>query len=119
MARILLVENETGGRQVMGFNLRRAGHTVDEAENGNEGLALFCADRHDLVITDVRMPGLSGIELARRIHELAAQVPVVVITAYGSTEVTRSAARVGAQGFLTKPFDRDQLLEAVDRVLAI
>ena len=117
MARILLIDDDAGGRQVAAYNLRTAGHEVDEAENGQAGLSLFRPDSHDLVITDVRMPKLSGIEVTRQIHQRAADIPVLVITAFGNVEAAVEAMKAGAQDFVVKPFNRDQLLLVVDKAL--
>ena len=99
------------------YILRTAGHEVDEAGDGETGLSLFRPDSHDLVVTDVRMPKLSGIELTRRIHERAGDTPVLVITAFGSIDTAVEAMKAGAKDFIIKPFSRDQLLLVVERAI--
>ena len=114
--RILLIEDDASGRELAAFNLRGAGYHVDEAVSGEKGISLF-SPAHDLVITDIRMPGLSGLEVLGRIRQTTPDVPVVVITAYGSVDVAVGAMRSGAYDFLEKPFQRDQLLLTVARAL--
>jgi len=99
------------------YILRTAGHEVDEAGDGETGLSLFRPDSHDLVVTDVRMPKLSGIEVTRRIHERADDTPVLIITAFGSIDTAVEAMKAGAKDFVIKPFSRDQLLLVVERAL--
>jgi DNA-binding NtrC family response regulator len=119
MAQILFIDDDAGGREMAAFNLRQAGHSVDEAENGILGLERFDPATHELVITDIRMPELSGIEVTCRIHERAAEVPVLVITAFGDIETAVQAMQAGAHDFVLKPFNRDQLLIAVDKALEV
>jgi len=118
-AHILFIDDDAGGREMAAFNLRQAGHTVDEAENGVDGLARFDPVTHELVITDIRMPELSGIEVTRQIHERTAELPVLVITAFGDIETAVQAMQAGAHDFVLKPFNRDQLLIAVDKALDV
>lgn len=117
MARILFVDDDAGGRQVACYNLRKAGHEVDEAENGQRALEIFDPARHDLLITDVRMPGISGLELTRQIHDITEDLPILVITAFGKVETAVEALQAGAEDFVLKPFNRKQLLMAVDKAL--
>ncbi len=117
MARILLIDDDPGGREMAAYNLRKAGHRVDEAADGRSGLDFFLSSRHDMVITDVRMPEMSGIEVAAAVHEADAEVPVLVVTAFGNIETAVEAMKAGAEDFLLKPFSRDQLLLTVDKAL--
>ena len=117
MARILLIDDDSGGRQMAAYNLSSAGHHVDEAENGRVGLESFDPALHELVITDVRMPGISGIELTSEISGRAPDTPVLVITAFGTVDVAVEAMQAGAEDFVLKPFSRDQLLVRVNKAL--
>ncbi len=119
VARILFIDDDPGGREMAVYMLRKAGHAVDEASSAKEGLALFHPDRHDLVITDVRMPEMSGLDLTRALRTRAPDVPVLVITAYGSIETAVEAMKAGAHDFVVKPFSRDQLLIVVDKAAAL
>mgnify|MGYP006294014451 CR=1 FL=1 len=115
--RILLVEDDAAGRELAAFNLHKAGHRVDAAATGEQGLAAFDPDRHALVITDIRMPGLSGLELLSRVKERSPATPVLVITAYGDVETAVEAMKRGAADFVGKPFHREHLLLVVERAL--
>src|SRR5512145_2979679 len=116
-ARILFIDDDRAGREVALFNLTKAGHEVTAASDGKEGLAAFAKDRFDLVITDVKMPGISGIEVLKRVRQQAPEVPVLVITAFGNVETAVEAMKEGAYDFIGKPFHRDQLLLAVEKAL--
>src|SRR3990170_608938 len=115
--RILFIDDDKAGREVALFNLRRAGYELTPASDGQEGLSLFSPEKFDLVITDVKMPGISGIEVLRRIREQDSDVPVLVITAFGNVETAVEAMKEGAYDFIGKPFHREQLLLAVEKAL--
>ena len=116
--RILLIEDDRPGMEVALYNLRSAEHEVTAASDGMEGLDLFSRGKFDLVITDVRMPGITGLDVARTIRKIAPDVPVIVITAFGGMETAVEAMKEGACYFLEKPFERKQLLLAVENTLA-
>jgi len=113
--RILFIDDDKTGREVALFNLRRAGYEVMPASDGQEGISFFSPETVDVVITDVKMPGLSGIEVLRRVKKLAPEVPVLVITAFGNVETAVEAMKEGAYDFIGKPFHRDQLLLSVGK----
>ena len=115
--RILFIDDDKAGREVALFNLRGAGYEVTAASDGQEGLSLFSPETFDVVITDVKMPGLSGIEVLRRIKKQAPEIPVLVITAFGNVETAVEAMKEGAYDFIGKPFHRDQLLLSVGKAL--
>ncbi len=115
--RILFIEDDASGREVGVFNLEKAGFEVDAAASGEEGLELFDPERHSLVITDVRMPGLSGMEVLAEVKRRAPRVPVLVITAYANVDLAVDAMKAGAFDFIGKPFNRDHLLIAVNKAL--
>jgi len=114
---ILFIDDDQAGREVALFNLRKAGYQVEGAESGDEGLARFDPEHHALVITDVRMPGTSGMDVLKAVRNRAPEVPVVVITAYGNVELAVEAMKAGAVDFIGKPFNRDHLLLAVEKAL--
>lgn len=116
-AAILIVDDDDSLRRVLEFQLREAGYEVVTAANGSVALDLFTGREVDCVITDLRMPGLSGLELLRRTSAINGEVPVVVITAYGDVETAVEAMRSGAFDFITKPFNRDQILMTVEKAL--
>ncbi|NNF84581.1 MAG: sigma-54-dependent Fis family transcriptional regulator [Deltaproteobacteria bacterium] len=115
--RILFIDDDRAGREVALFNLRKAGYKVEAASDGTEGLDAFSPEKFDLVITDVKMPGVSGIEVLRRIRKRSPDIPVLVITAFGNVETAVEAMKEGAYDFIGKPFHRDQLLLSVEKAL--
>lgn len=117
LGRILFVDDDKSGRELSRYNLEAADYAVDLAGNGGEALEQFAAHRYDLVITDLRMPKVSGMELLARIKQRAPEVPVLVITAHGSVETATEAMRAGAIDLVEKPFTRDMLLRAVSRAM--
>ena len=117
--RILIAEDEERLRRLLAILLGGRGYQLATAEDGAEAWRLFQEGRFDLVITDIRMPQLDGIELLRRVKERSPETPVMVITAYGSIESAVDAMRAGAIDYLPKPFEEQKLHLAVDRALAI
>jgi DNA-binding NtrC family response regulator len=115
--RILFIDDDVAGREVALFNLRRAGYEVTPAADGSEGLKTFFPALFDLVITDLKMPGISGMDVLRKVREQAPDIPVLVITAFGNVETAVTAMKEGAYDFIGKPFHRDQLLLAVEKAL--
>jgi DNA-binding NtrC family response regulator len=115
--RILFVDDDPGGRELGRYNLSAAGYEVEEAADGRQALERFSVEHHQVVITDLRMPGLSGMEVLAEVKRRGPDVPVVVITAHGSVEAAVTAMRAGAYDFLEKPFGRDELLLVVARAL--
>lgn len=115
--RVLFIDDDAAGREIALFNLRRAGYEVTAASDGQEGLTLFSRGTFDLVVTDLKMPGIGGLEVLRRVRARAPEVPVLVITAFGNVETAVAAMKEGAYDFIGKPFDRDQLLLAAGKAL--
>lgn len=113
--RILFIDDDLAGREVALFNLRKAGYEVRAAADGGEGLAAFSPESFDLVVTDLKMPGVTGLEVLRVVHGRSPEVPVLVITAFGNVETAVEAMREGAYDFIGKPFHRDQLLLSVGK----
>jgi DNA-binding NtrC family response regulator len=114
---ILFVEDDPAGRELGAYNLRKAGYEVDAVATGEEATATFEPARHAAVVTDLRLPGMSGLEVLRAVKARASEVPVLVITAYGEVEVAVEAMRAGAYDFIGKPFHKDHLLLTVERAL--
>ncbi|MDP2028395.1 MAG: sigma-54 dependent transcriptional regulator [Thiobacillus sp.] len=114
---ILVVDDEPKMRRVLEILLQKMGHRVLVAGNGAEALALFQAHSVDLVITDLRMPEMDGIELLAALRAQASDVPVMVITAHGTIETAVAAMKHGASDYILRPFDIDVVELAVARVL--
>jgi DNA-binding NtrC family response regulator len=117
MARILIVDDEVLMREMAGESLRRQGHDVVLGRNGQEGLELLNRHNPDLVLSDFKMPQMTGVEFLRRVRETHAEVPFVIMTAHGTVSVAVEAMRLGAWDFLEKPFEVEVLELTVARAL--
>ncbi len=120
MPRLLVIDDDPAFRDTLAETLRDLGHDVTEAVNGENGLAQFDTVRPDLVFLDLRMPGLDGLAVLKRLRGDTADppVPVVVLTAYASGANTIDAMRQGAFDHLTKPLGRGEVAEVLDRALS-
>ncbi len=110
------MDDEELYRRALERILRRVGHQVSTARDATEALALLAAQPVDLVLADVKMPGINGLELVRQIHEFAPDLPCIVITGYGGAQQSVEALRAGAFWYLEKPFEQ-QHLDAVRRLV--
>jgi DNA-binding NtrC family response regulator len=114
---ILLIDDDDSLRRVMEFSLTEAGHTVQTAANGEDGLWLFEKGTFDAVITDITMPGMSGMEVLAKVLQRVPTIPVIVITAYGTIESAVEAMKQGAFDYITKPFNRDELRLTLEKAV--
>ncbi|MBS1806667.1 MAG: sigma-54-dependent Fis family transcriptional regulator [Acidobacteria bacterium] len=114
---ILLVDDDDSLRRVLVHHLTEAGYRVLMAMDGKAGLELFTEESVDLVITDVQMAEMNGLELLRRITVMSSDTVVLVITAFGSIETAVTAMKLGAYDYITKPFNREELLLTVAKGL--
>src|SRR3979411_1412528 len=117
MADILLVEDKDSLRRVMRLTLEHAGYGVTEAADARSALNEISTVCHSLVLTDLRMPNGSGLDVLRAARSADADVPVIVMTAYGSIDEAVQAMKDGAHDFLQKPVDSNHLLLLVERAL--
>jgi YesN/AraC family two-component response regulator len=116
---VLYVEDEESIRnEVAHFLTRRVGRIV-VAANGREGLDLYQAQRPDLVLSDIQMPAMDGLEMAAEIKRLQRATPVILTTAFNDTNYLQSAIALGVDGYVLKPIDLEQLLQAVLRSVDI
>jgi DNA-binding NtrC family response regulator len=115
--RVLIVEDEEKLRRVVQLQLQSAGFDVDQAGSAED--ALRSADRADLVITDLKLPGMDGLQLISSLRSQNSRTPVIVITAFGSVETAVEAMKSGATDFVTKPFSLDHLLTVVQKALEV
>ena len=114
--RVLVVDDDETVRDVVRRYLEVAGFTVDMAGDGAEGLAKFAAGSPDLVVLDVMMPGLNGLEVCKRLRQVS-QVPIVMLTALGEEEDRIAGLELGADDYVTKPFSPKELSLRVASVL--
>ena len=117
MARILIVEDDEEIRELLAEALRRWGHDPVLSANGQEGLALYRADRFDLMVSDIRMPVMDGLTLLKTIRERDQKMPVVIVTAYPTVDSAVESLGVGADHYLVKPINLDDLKAKVDKCL--
>lgn len=115
---LLVVDDEESMRWFLEKTLRREGYDVLSARDGPEAVALAQAHPVDLVLADVRMPGMDGVALLRALRATHAHVPVLLMTAYGAVEDALSAMKLGANDYLTKPFRVDAIRATVAKALA-
>ncbi|MEW5762452.1 MAG: response regulator [Bacillota bacterium] len=115
---LLIVDDQPAIRQLIREALAGEGYEVKTAASGCEAIAFVAARRPDLIITDLKMPGMNGLEMLAEIQRIAPGIPVILITAYGELSSTQEAERVGVRRLLIKPFDINDLRAVVRRLLA-
>ncbi|MBM2846369.1 MAG: NtrC family response regulator [Bacteroidetes bacterium] len=115
--RILVVDDEKIIRDSISFILKKEGYSIEEAANGKEALAKINDESFDVVITDIEMPVMKGIELLDKVMQVSPQTLVIIITAYGSLETAIAALRAGASDYILKPLEFDELLIKMKRLL--
>ncbi len=107
--RILIVDDEAIVRESLGNWLREEGYLVDVAGSGKETLQKLAESSYDIFLIDIKMPGMDGLQLQRRIREIAPEASIIIMTAYASVETAVEAMKQGAYDYIVKPFDPDQL----------
>jgi nitrogen regulation protein NR(I) len=117
-SRILLIEDDASIVGGLKKELQVEGYEVAVAERGDTGLAQAKEQPFDVVITDLKMPGLSGLELVEQLHAAKPKLPIIVVTAFGTTETAIEATKLGAYDYLLKPFDMAELLDLVAKSVA-
>lgn len=115
--RILVVDDESNARNALAEILKEEGYGVETAADGFKGLSRFSDFSPDLVLTDLKMPGMDGVQLLKKVRELDGGLPVIVMTAFGAVDTAVQAMRAGAVDYLTKPINMDELLLVVERAL--
>jgi DNA-binding response OmpR family regulator len=118
-ARVLIVDDE----KRLAFSLGQALQldfpqcSVDTANSGEEALSALASNTYTLIIADVRMPGVSGLDLIKGVRYLDGEVPIILMTGYGSASLRRKAATLGVDHYVDKPFDIDKLMSLVGALL--
>lgn len=114
---ILIVDDQYGIRVLLDEVFRKEGYQTYQASNGKQAIALAEERKPDLVILDMKIPGMDGLEILRRIKTLNKKIQVIMITAYGELDLIQEAMQLGALTHFTKPFDIDELRIRVDSYL--
>src|SRR5260370_3412985 len=117
MANLLIVDDELSMRQFLTHLFQRDGHSIRVAENGRQAMALLRQQPADIIISDVKMPDMGGIELLRAARELQPDIEIIMMTAFANEETAHEAFLLGAFDFVHKPFDNELLKEKVARAL--
>jgi len=117
--KVLAVDDSLTIRKLIKMTLARAGYEVDEAEDGAKGLQRASAEAFDLVLSDINMPVMTGIEMLRGLRKLAQYkfTPIVLVTTESQPEKKQEGKAAGATGWIVKPFEPEQLLAVVTKVL--
>src|SRR5271157_2799475 len=116
--RILVVDDEADIREGLELLLTSEGYAAELAENGAEGLRRMSERPYDLVLLDLMMPDLSGMEVIERVRQRDRDTPIFMITAYGSVEAAVHALKLGANDYFSKPWDNEKLIIEIDRMIA-
>ena len=117
MSKILVIDDEQSMRDFLSIMLKREGHDVVAAENGIDALKAVHTEIFDLVISDVRMPGLDGIDVLKTVKEVSPETVVIMITAYATAETAVEAMKLGAYDYITKPFKVDEIKLIIQKAL--
>jgi len=115
---ILLIEDDENIASSLQLVLANEGYQVHVSRRGDEGLARAQQQPVDLVVTDLKLPGLNGIELIRQLHAAQPRLPLILMTAHGTSETAIEATKFGAYDYLVKPFEMEELLDTVERAVA-
>ena len=119
MKRILSVDDSASVRQMVSFTLRKADYEVIEAVDGKDGLAKVSSGKFDLIITDLNMPNVDGIQMITAVRKVPGYsfIPILMLTTESQTEKKDAGRKAGATGWIVKPFNADQLIAVVQKLV--
>jgi two-component system chemotaxis response regulator CheY len=119
MRKILTVDDSASVRQMVSFTLRKVGYDVVEAVDGRDGLGKVSGDRFDLIVTDLNMPNMDGIQLITAARKLPGYsfIPILMLTTESQAEKKAEGRKAGATGWIVKPFNADQLISVVQKLV--
>lgn len=115
--KVLIVDDDSSIRNMLAIVLKKAGYDATSSENGYVALDKLAKENFDLIISDIKMPGINGIELLKRIKAAHPEIPVIMITAYASANDAVEAMKLGAEDYITKPFNIDELKLIIDKAI--
>ena len=113
--KVLIVDDDEDVREILAKTIRKEGFEVVVAENGQAGLEIFGREHPDILIADLRMPGMNGLELMHEVRGLSVNVQLIVVTGFGEFDTAISALHEGAMDYLQKPIDLELLIAALER----
>jgi two-component system chemotaxis response regulator CheY len=119
MKQILSVDDSSSIRQMVTFTLRKAGYEVAEAVDGKDGLTKVSGAKFDLIITDLNMPNMDGIEMITAVRKVAGYsfIPILMLTTESQAEKKDAGRKAGATGWIVKPFNAEQLVAVVQKLV--
>jgi len=119
MKRILVIEDNETNIYLIGFILKKNGHEVIEARSGEEGVELAIKEKPDLILMDIQLPGIDGLEATRRIRESETdkKVPIVALTSYAMTGDREKSLAAGCTGYIEKPINPDTFMGEIEKFL--
>jgi len=119
MKRILVVEDNETNIYLISFILRKNGYEVTEARTGEEGVKLAIKDKPDLIIMDIQLPGIDGLEATRKIREskVDGEIPIIALTSYAITGDRERALKAGCTGYIEKPINPDTFISEIKKYL--
>jgi DNA-binding response OmpR family regulator len=115
--RILYAEDDDASRLIIKEQLEAEGYAVDTAVDGEEAIALLGKQAYDLVLLDIKMPGKSGLEVLKHLRDTGSTARAIMLTAVNELSIAIQAVKLGANDYVTKPFQLDQLFGCIQRVL--
>lgn len=118
MAKILLVDDEGSVLKTMGMLLESEGHNVVPCTDGQQAMKEVQSGDFDLLITDIRMAPVDGMEILKRVHDEQPSLPIIVISAYSSDKTARQSMEMGCTAYIKKPFKIQEVLDAINRALS-
>jgi nitrogen regulation protein NR(I) len=117
LSRVLIIDDDDQLRKSFVKLLTEEGYSVESAPSGETGLELVQKEVPDLVVLDMRLPGMNGFETFKAIHDIEPKLPVIIMTAYGTTETAIEATKIGAYDYILKPFDIPEMLKVIGQAL--
>jgi len=121
MKRILVIEDNETNMYLIGFILRKNGHEVIRARSGEEGVELALKERPDLIIMDIQLPGIDGLETTKRIRKSRTDgtIPIIALTSYAMTGDREKALKAGCTGYIEKPINPDTFIGEIEKFFKI
>ena len=119
MAKIVIIDDSNFQRKIITKFVKAQGHETYEGENGRVGLELIAAHKPDTILCDLVMPEVDGFEVLRKLQEQGTTIPIVILTADIQAPVREQCLQLGATKFLNKPFNKEQMKEALEEILGV